>query len=124
MVILPQALPSFHSPSQSLPLLLKCLLGALCAISIYRVAQRHYGEGAGRLAAIFVAINPNMIYWCGTMFKEVEMVFLVCLAIDNFDRVLTSGKHFTFANLLPGMLAAFAVFFFRAPLAIVLFMAM
>ena len=106
------------------PFLVKCIVGAYCAVSIYRIAKRHYGDGVARMAAIFVAINPNMIYWCGNMFKEVEMVFLVCLAIDNFDRVLTSGKQFTFQNLLPGMLAAFGVFFFRAPLAIVIFLAM
>lgn len=105
------------------PFLFKCVMGAYCAVSIYRVANRHFGVGAARMAAIFVAINPNMIYWCGTMFKEAEMVFLVCLAIDNMDRVLTSGKRFSFASLLPGMLAAIALFFFRAPLAIVIFIA-
>ena len=106
------------------PYLLKCIMGAYCAISIYRIAKRHFGEGVGRMAAIFVCLNPNMIYWCGSMFKEAEMVFLVCLAIDNIDRVLTSGKKNTITSMLPGMLAAIALFFFRAPLAIVLFLAM
>ena len=105
------------------PFLLKCILGAFCAISIYRVAQRHFGEGVARMAAIFVAINPNMIYWCGTMFKEVEMVFLVCVAVDNFDKVLNSGKSLTFLNLLPGMLAAVALFFFRSALGILMLLA-
>lgn len=105
------------------PFLLKCLMGAYCAISIYRVAKRHYGDGVARMAAIFVAINPNMIYWCGTMFKEVEMVFLVCLAVDNFDRVLNSGQRYTFWSLLPGMLAASALMFFRSALGLVMFMA-
>lgn len=105
------------------PFVLKCILGAFCAISIYRVAKRHFGEGVARMAAIFVALNPNMIYWCGTMFKEVEMVFLCCIAIDNFDRVLTSGKRFTFQNLLPGMLAALALMFFRMALGLVVFLA-
>ena len=105
------------------PFLLKSLLGAYCAISIYNITKRHFGEGTARIAAIFVCLNPNMIYWCGSMFKETEMVFLVCLAVDNFDRVLTAGKQFTFRNLLPGMLAGFALMFFRAPLAIVIFLA-
>ena len=105
------------------PLLLKCLFGAYCAVSIYRVAKRHFGEGDARMAAIFVCVNPNMIYWCGTMMKEAEMVFLVCLAVDYFDRVFTSGKKFTFRNLLPGMLAATALMFFRAALGIVIFLA-
>jgi len=105
------------------PFILKCIFGAYCAVSIYHVAKRHFGEGAARMAAIFVTVNPNMIYWCGTMMKEPEMVFLTCLAIDNFDRVLTSGSKFTFRNLLPGMLAAIALMFFRSALAIVIFLA-
>ena len=106
-----------------IPMLIKCALSAYCAVCIYNIAKRHFGDGVARLAAIFVCVNPNMIYWCGTMFKESEMLFLCCLAIDNFDRVLNSGRRYTFKNLLPGMLAAIALFFFRAPLAIVIFLA-
>ena len=106
-----------------MPLMLKCALGAYCAICIYNVAKRHYGDGVARMAAIFVCINPNMIYWCSSMFKEAEMVFLCCLAVDNFDRVLTSGKQFTFQSLLPGVLAALALMFFRTALGLVVFLA-
>lgn len=106
-----------------IPMVVKCIVSAYCAISIYRVAKRHYGEGVARMAAIFVALNPNMIYWCASMMKETEMVFLTCLAIDNFDRVLTSGQKFTFKNLLPGVLATFALMFFRSVLGIVVFLA-
>ena len=105
------------------PFVLKCILGAYCSISIYRVAKRHFGDGVARIAAIFMCVNPNMIYWCGSMMKEAEMVFLVCLAVDNFDRVLTSGQRYTFRSLLPGMLAATALMFFRSALGIVIFMA-
>ncbi len=105
------------------PFVLKCIMGAYCAVCVYRVAKRHFGEGTARMAAIFVCVNPNMIYWCGTMMKETEMVFLCCLAIDNFDRVLSSGQRFTFKNLLPGLLAATALMFFRAVLGIVIFLA-
>ena len=106
-----------------MPYLVKCIVGAYCAICIYRVAKRHFGDGVARMAAIFVALNPNMVYWCGNMFKESEMVFLCCVAIDNFDRVLSSGKRFTFRNLLPGMLAALALMFFRTTLGLVVFLA-
>lgn len=105
------------------PFILKCIFSAYCSVSIYNIAKRHYGEEVARMAAIFVCVNPNMIYWCGNMFKESEMVFLACLAVDNFDRVLNSGQRYTFKNLLPGMLASIAVFFFRAPLAILIFLA-
>ena len=106
-----------------IPLLLKCLIGAYCVIPVYRVARRHFGIGVARMAAIFVCVNPNMIYWCGSMMKEAEMVFLVCLAVDNLDRVLSSGQRYTFRSLFPGMLAASALMFFRSALGIVLFMA-
>lgn len=107
----------------AVPFILKCFMGAYCAVCVYYVAKRHFGEGAARMAAIFVVVNPNMIYWCGTMMKEPEMVFLVCIAIDSFDKVLTSGKRFTFKNLLPGMLAATALMFFRSALGLVIFWA-
>ena len=106
-----------------IPLLIKCVLSAYCAVCIYNIARRHYGAGTARMAAIFVCINPNMIYWCGNMFKEAEMVFLCCLAVDNFDRVLSSGQRFTLKNLLPGMLATLALMFFRTALGLVVFLA-
>lgn len=105
------------------PYVLKCILSSLCAIYIYQMAKRHYGEGTARMAAIFVCFFPNMIYWCGTMFKEAEMVFLCCMAVDNFDRVLSSGQRYTFKSLLPGILATFAAFFFRSALAILILLA-
>ena len=106
-----------------IPMLIKCVVSSYCAICIYNIAKRHFGEGTARMAAIFVCVNPNMIYWCGCMFKEAEMVFLCCLAIDNFDRVLSSGNRYTFKNLLPGMLAAIALMFFRMALGLVVFLA-
>ena len=103
-----------------IPMLIKCIASAYCAVCIYNIAKRHFGEGVARMAAIFVCLNPNMIYWCGNMFKESEMVFLVCLAVDNFDRVLNSGQRYTFRNLLPGMLAGMALIFFRSALGILI----
>lgn len=106
-----------------IPLVLKCVFGAYCAVCVYRVAKRHFGVGTARTAAIFVCLNPNMIYWCGSMFKEAEMVLLCCLAIENFDRVLTSGRQFSYKNLFPGMLTTVALMFFRSAIAIIIFLA-
>lgn len=106
-----------------IPFLIKVIISAYCSVCIYRVAKRHFGEGVGRMAAIFVCVNPNMIYWCGNMFKETEMVFLCFLAIDKFDQALYSGKGLTVKSLLPGVLAASALFFFRAALGAVIFLA-
>lgn len=106
-----------------IPFILKSLMGAYCAILIYRVSKRHFGEGTARIAAIFIALNPNMIYWCGNMMKETEMVFLVCLAVELLDNAMTSNKRMTIRHMLPGLLVGFYLFFFRAALGMVVFLA-
>lgn len=106
-----------------IPFLVKCILGAYCVVCIYHVARRHFGIGTARMAALFVALNPNMIYWCASMMKEAELVFVCCLAVDNFDRVLSSGNRFTFKNLLPGILAGIYLFFMRTALGVAMFVA-
>lgn len=105
------------------PFLIKAIVSAYCSVCIYRVAKRHFGEGAARMAALFMAFNPNMIYWCGNMFKEAEMVFLICVFVDETDKAVTSSKGLTIQNLLPGILAGFSLFFFRAALGAVAFLA-
>lgn len=115
---------TFSESDVFVPFLIKSIVSAYCAVCIYRIAKRHFGEGTARMAALFVALNPNMIYWCGNMFKEAEMVFLCCLCVDLVDRTFTSGSKLTFKSLLPGVLVGIYIFFFRASLAIVLFMAM
>ena len=106
------------------PFIVKAIISAYCSVCIYHVAKRHYGEGVARMAALFVALNPNMIYWCGNMFKETEMVFLICVFVDQTDKAVTSLKGLTIKSLLPGILAGFSLFFFRAALGAVAFAAM
>lgn len=106
-----------------MPFLVKCIVNAYCAVCIYRVAKRHFGAGAARMAAIFVAINPNMIYWCGNMFKEAEMVFFCCLFVDEIDKALSSNR-LTFKNLWLGIFAGMVLFFMRAALGVAAFLAL
>ncbi len=103
-----------------IPFLIKSALSAYCAVFIYRVARAHFGEGVGRIAAVFVMLNPNMIYWCGTMFKEPEMVFLVCWFIYLMDSVLSS-ERITVARVLPATLVGMSFFLFRSALGLVAF---
>ena len=105
------------------PYIVKSILGACCAIFAYRIAKRHFGEGAARIAAIFVCLNPNIIYWCGTMMKEADMVFFCCLAIDKFDEALSSNSQLTIKALLPGILSGFVLLFMRTTLGLALFAA-
>ena len=104
-----------------IPYIVKSALGALCAIYAYRIAKRHFGEGAARIAAIFVCLNPNIIYWCGTMMKEAEMVFFCCLAVDKFDEALSTNSQLTIKELLPGILSGFVLLFMRTTLGLALF---
>lgn len=104
------------------PMLVKSIMGAYCAIFIYRVAKRHFGVGTARIAALFVCLNPNMIYWCGTMMKEAEMVFFCCMAVDKLDQGLSSGNKLTLRALWPGILAGLVLFFMRTALGLALFL--
>ena len=104
------------------PMMVKCVVGAYCAICVYRITKRHFGEGTARIAAIFVCLNPNMIYWCARMMKEAEMVFVCCMAIDKMDEVLMSGNKLTFRALLPGLLLGSFLFFMRTALALAFFL--
>ena len=106
-----------------IPYIVKSILGAYCAICIYRVTKRHFGEGTARIAAIFVCLNPNIIYWCGTMMKEAEMVFFCCLAVDKFDEALSSNSALTIKSLLPGILCGFVLLFMRTTLGLAMFAA-
>ena len=105
-----------------IPFVVKSILGAYCAICAYNITKRHFGEGAGRIAAIFVCLNPNIIYWCGTMMKEAEMVFFCCLATDKFDEALSSNSALTIKSLLPGILCGFVLLFMRTTLGLAVFM--
>ena len=106
-----------------IPFVLKSFMGAYCAIAIYRVAKRHFGEGTARLAALFCMLNPNMIYWCGSMMKEAEMVFLCCFFVEKTDFTLSVNKKLGFRQLIPGISIGLALMFFRAALGLTAFMA-
>ena len=74
--------------------LLKCVWSSLTVLLMYRLAQRNVGEQAARLTAIFCALWPNFWYYCSAHLKEVEMVFLTVLFIEQADQMLRS-RQFT-----------------------------
>ena len=106
-----------------IPYIVKSAMGAYCAVLIYQITKRHFSEGVGRIAAIFVCLNPNIIYWCGTMMKEADMVFLCCMAINKFDEALSSNSQLTIKSLMPGILYGLILLFMRMSLGLTLFMA-
>ena len=114
---------TFDLDDVMIPFVIKATMGAYCAICVYRISKRHFSEGVARLAAIFVAFNPNMIYWCGTMMKEPEMVFMCCLFLDKVDFTLSTSSKLGFKELIPGILIGLFFFTIRTALGLIAFMA-
>lgn len=106
-----------------LPLLLKAIYGAVTCVMMYRIARRHFGEHVGRMTGIFCMLQANMIWWCGSMMKETEMVFLMVWFINEMDKVLSLGS-FKFQNLTGAILLGLLLFVFRSALGLVAFASM
>lgn len=102
---------------------LKCLLSALTVLMIYRIARRNFGEEVGRLSAIFVALWPNFWYYCAVHLKEVEMVFLAVLFVEQADQMLRS-RQFTAWKVIPVLLIGASIFTIRTPLGLVAILAL
>lgn len=103
--------------------LLKCLLSSMTVVLMYRLAKRQYGEQIGRFTAIFCALWPNFWYYCGAHLKETEMVFMAVLFVEQADQMLRS-RQFTAWKVIPILLIGAAIFTFRMPLALVVFMSL
>ena len=103
--------------------IIKCLLGALTVLLMYRLAKRNFGEQIGRNTAIFVALWPNFWYYCAVHLKETEMVFLGVLFVEQADQMLRS-RQFTAWKVVPVLLIAAAIFTMRTPLGVVAILAL
>lgn len=103
--------------------LLKCVLSAFTVVLIYRLAKRNFGDQTARIAAIFCALWPNFWYYCSAHLKEVEMVFLAVLFVEQADQMLRS-RQFTAWKVIPVLLIAAAIFTVRTPLGLVAILAL
>lgn len=103
--------------------LIKCLLSSLTVVLIYRISLRNFQPQVARLTAIFCALWPNFWYYCGCQLKEVEMVFLAVIFIEQADQMLRS-RQFTAWKVIPLLLVVGALFTFRTILAIVAILAL
>ena len=106
-----------------IPLILKALYGAITCVLIYRIAQRHFGEQIARMAGIFCMLQFTLIWWCGSMMKETEMIFLATLYVNLADNVL-SKSSFKLIDLLGAAIVGLLLFTFRAALCLVGFAAL
>lgn len=103
--------------------LLKCAWSSLTVMLVYRLTKRNFGDQTARMAAIFCALWPNFWYYCGCHLKEVEMVFLAVLFVEQTDQMLRS-RQFTAWKVIPVLMVAATMLTFRTPLAIVALLAL
>jgi hypothetical protein len=103
-----------------IPFIFKSILGAYSCVFIYKIAQRHFGELVGRMSGIMCAFYMPIIYWCGSMMKEAEMMFLCCWFIERIDAVFCS-KILNLKSLLIASLIGLFLFLFRSALCIAAF---
>lgn len=102
------------------PLMANIFLGAYTSVFVYNIAKRHYGEDVARMSAIFCMLNPNLIWWCSSLMKEIQMTFFTFWFLDRIDRVLIKGSV-SAAEVLPCAFIGMFVFLYRAALGILLF---
>lgn len=102
---------------------LKCVISSFTALLIYRLAKRNFEPQTARMAAIFCALWPNFWYYCSCHLKEVEMVFLGVLFVEQADQMLRS-RQFTAWKVIPVLLIAAVIFTFRTPLGLVALLAL
>lgn len=97
-----------------------CILGSITVIFIYRITQRHFGDGVARLTTVFCVLNPNMIWWCSSLMKETQMVFLTCWYLNIMDKILFSHK-ILFKSIIPGIAIGMVLMLYRSALGALVF---
>lgn len=106
-----------------LPLIFKSVLGAITCVFIYRIARNHFEESVARMAGIFCMLQFNLIWWCGSMMKETEMIFLFCWFIYNVDSLLLTHKKNTI-SWITTCIIGLILFSFRTVLGVIAFMSL
>jgi hypothetical protein len=78
----------------------------LCVMATYRLAQRHYGDGAGLLAAALLAASPLSVINAHFIATDATASFFVMLTLVFAARILVSQERRWF--LLAGIAAGLA----------------
>ena len=95
--------------------LLKCLMGAISCVLLYKLGKRNFGEHVGRMAAIFMMLEPHFYLYGGTHLKETEMIFLIMLFLERADALLRY-RNFSFKTVSVVVLLMAVLFTFRTVL--------
>lgn len=95
--------------------LLKSLWSALSCVLIYRLGKRNFGESVGRMAAIFMMLEPHFSIYAGMHLKETEMIFLMMLFLERADALLRY-RNFSFKTISVVVIVMASLFTFRTVL--------
>ncbi len=95
--------------------LIKAVWSALTCVLIYKLGSRNFGESVGRMAGIFVMLEPHFIIYSGLHLKETEMIFLLVFFLERADNLIRS-RSFRIGAITPVFLLAASLFFFRTVL--------
>ena len=95
--------------------LLKCLWSALSCVLIYRLGKRNFGESVGRMAAIFMMLEPHFSIYAGMHLKETEMIFMMMLFLERADAMLRS-RNFNIRTVSVVVILRASLFPFRTVL--------
>jgi len=106
-----------------IPLLLKALMGAATCKLVFEIARIEFGVEVGKISAVMCMLCPSLIWWCGSMMKETEMIFLTVLFVYYSERLIRK-KTYGFRNICPVLLVGASLFLFRTALGIVVFLAL
>lgn len=104
------------------PLIIKALLGAFTCVFISRMATNHFGRNVGYMTGIFCALQFNMIWWCGSMMKETEMLFILVYFLSSMDEIISKNK-FSVQRIVFLIIVGLSLFLFRTVLGLVAFAA-
>ena len=95
--------------------LLKALWSSFTCVLLYRLGSRNFGEHVGRMAGVFLMLEPHFIIYSGMHLKETEMIFMLVLFLERADNLLRS-REFRFWDVAPVFLLALSLFTFRTVL--------
>lgn len=95
--------------------LLKCLWSALSCVLIYKLGKRNFGEHIGRMAAIFMMLEPHFSIYAGMHLKETEMIFMMLLFLERADALLRY-RNFSFKTVSIVVVLMAFLFTFRTVL--------
>ena len=95
--------------------LLKSLWSALSCVLIYRLGKRNFGESVGRMAAIFMMLEPHFSIYAGMHLKETEMIFMMMLFLERADALLRY-RNFSFKTISVVVIVMASLFTFRTVL--------